>query len=201
MLGFDLPHHVIELFGRGTVQGRFHTAVGRHDTSIRIAGRQCFDRHRPRYVPHFAWSLRQRHVSRFRACDRQAYASRDKSAIVVMHALSVRRVSNGLRAIIFACGIQVFDAFQSRSHARLRLVEQIFRIRSAERLHCFVGIAHQQQARPAIMQGLKQGEAANVASWKSSTISMFGISASRMSDTASVASIISCDASRRYSPE
>ncbi len=158
MLGFDFPHHVIELFGRGTVQGRFHTAVGRRDASIRIAGRQCFDRHRPRYVPHFAWALRQGHVSRFRACDRQAYAGRDKRAIVVMHVLPVRRVSNGLRAIIFACGIQVFDALQSRSHARLRLVEQIFRIRSAERLHGFVGIAHQQQARSAIMQGLKQGE-------------------------------------------
>ena len=76
----------------------------------------------------FAWALRQGHVSRFRACDRQAYAGRDKRAIVVMHVLPVRRVSNGLRAIIFACGIQVFDALQSRSHARLRLVEQIFRI-------------------------------------------------------------------------
>ena len=158
MLGFDLPHHVIELFGRGTVQGRFHTAVGRRDASIRIAGRQCFDRHRPRYVPHFAWALRQGHVSRFRACDRQAYAGRDKRAIVIMYVLPVRRVSNGLRAIIFACGIQVFDALQSRSHARLRLVEQIFRIRSTERLHGFVGIAHQQQTRPAIMQSLKQSE-------------------------------------------
>ena len=54
--------------------------------------------------------------------------------------------------------MQVFDALQTRSHARLRLVEQIFRIRSTERLHGFVGIAHQQQTRPAIMQGLKQGE-------------------------------------------
>ena len=158
MLGFDLPHHVIELFGRGTVQGRFHTAVGRCDASIRIAGRQCFDRHRTRYVPHFARALRQGHVSRFRTCDRQAYAGRDKRAIVVMHVLPVRRVSHGVRAIFFACGMQVFDALQTRSHARLRLVEQIFRIRSAECLHGFVGIAHQQQARPAIMQGLKQGE-------------------------------------------
>ena len=158
MLGFDLPHHVVELFGCGTVQSCFHAAISGRDASIRIAGRQHFDRHRARYVPHFARTLRQGHVSRFHACDRQAYAGRDKRPIVVMRVLPVRRVLHGLRTIVFACSIQVFDALQSRSHARLCLVEQIFRIRSTERLHGFVGIAHQQQTRPAIMQSLKQGE-------------------------------------------
>ena len=125
MLSFDLPHHVVELFGRGTVQGRFHTAVGRRDTSARIVGRQRFDGHRAWHIAHFAGTIGQRHVRRLRACDRQAHSRRDKRAIVAMHALLVR---HGLRGIAFVRRLQTFDAFKPRSHARLRLVEQIFRI-------------------------------------------------------------------------
>ena len=51
---FDLPHHVVsELQMRNGTEAvsRCHQP---RDASIRIAGRQFHDRHRARYVPHFA---------------------------------------------------------------------------------------------------------------------------------------------------
>ena len=83
---------------------------------------------------HFAGAVRQRVVGRFRAGDGQAHAAR--------HRGQVRAFGHMGR----------FQPYQSRAQSRLRHVEQIFRVRSAERLHRLVGVADEQQSHATVAQ-------------------------------------------------
>ena len=90
---------------------------------------------------HFARTLRQRVIHFLHAGDSEAHTARH-------------------RATIGAVGRMIrFETHQTRPQSGLGRIEQIFRVRSAERLHRFVGIADEQQAHATAMQRRKEIEA------------------------------------------
>ncbi len=106
MLGFDLPHHVVEFFGRRTVQRGLHAAV----VGQPVRFRQSSERPCARDLRHFPRPVRQRLVGLFDAGDGKADARGEQRAVVDR--------PHGVR----------FEAFQPRPHACFRRFEQVFRI-------------------------------------------------------------------------